>query len=65
MYRVEIIDMRFVHTVDDFLHAQNEAELRHFERIKDAENELNIKLHRERAGYSATVGSTMYNAYKI
>ena len=59
-YRLRKILLDCVRTVDEYNHALNEAELMHFKTLKEAEEYVGDKLHKQKCGYGGTDGKYDY-----
>ena len=64
-YALYILNLNEITTIEAHNAATRQAPQLWFDKLRDIESRYGIKLHRERCGYYALVGSTEYIAHKI
>lgn len=65
LYQVKKINLDCVHTVDEYQHAVNEAEIQYCNSLKEVEQFCGGKLVKQYAGYSGTKHGFEYVAIKV
>lgn len=60
IYRLRKVLLDCVRTVDEYNHALNEAEIIHFQTLKEVKENCGVKLHKQKNGYSGTDGKYDY-----